>query len=152
MLTKSSESRFFVVDCAYQIGVDMAFSITELENLRKKLDRDRRELEERERALAKVEEMLREQSSMTEEVPIPPPVPRAESLADAVRMAVTALGNSEFGVADIEAYLKGQGFDLPKADPRSRIAMLLQNLKNSGEIILTVTGTGRAPNRYRVKK
>ncbi len=130
----------------------MGFNITELENLRKKLDRDRRELEERERALAKVEEMLREESSMHEDVPIPPPVPRVEGLADAVRMAVTAMGLSEFGVTDIEAYLKNQGFDLPKVDPRSRIAMVLQHLRKSGEIVRTVEGTGRAPNRYRVKK
>ena len=55
----------------------MALEIAELAALRKKLDRDRRELEERENALAKVEQMLREErleSSSEPQLPIPEPV------------------------------------------------------------------------------
>src|SRR6266704_6740451 len=107
----------------------MAFTISELEALRKKLDRDRRELEERERALAKVEEMLREE--MSGAAPTVPPLesmPQPDGFSDAVSIAVAALAGGEFSVPDLENYLRSQGFALPKAEPRSRIAMVLQKL------------------------
>ena len=130
----------------------MAFSIKELQELRAKLDRDRRELDERERALAKVEEMLREQMIQFEPalaMPSPETLPKPDGLSDAVSMAVAALANKEFAVPDIEEYLVATGFDLPKAEPRSRIAMVLQKLKEASVITRTFEGKGRAPHRYR---
>ena len=133
----------------------MPHTFAELESLRKKLDRERLELEERERALAKVEQMLREEmESRSEDVPQLPiiaPIPTATGFADAVRIAVAAHGNSEFGVHDIEEYLVNHGFDLPN-DPRSRIAMVFQQLREKKAITLTSQGKGRSPSKYRVKK
>jgi len=131
----------------------MAFTIKELEELRKKLDRDRRELEERERALAKVEEMLREELTQNApSLPIPDSMPRPEGLSDAVSVAVSALAGREFSVPDVEQYLVTQGFPLPKVEPRSRIAMVLQKLHERGKISRTFEGKGRAPHRYQLNR
>jgi hypothetical protein len=134
----------------------MPYTFAELESLRKKLDRERIELEERERALSKVEQMLREEmesrSERMPQLPIIAPIPGATGFADAVRIAVAAQGNSEFAVHDIEHYLLTHGYELPKLDPRSRIAMVFQQMRARKNIILISQGKGRSPSTYRVKK
>jgi hypothetical protein len=131
----------------------MPFTISELEALRKKLDRDRRELEERERALAKVEEMLREEiAASAPSLPSPGPMPEPGGFSEAVNIAVSALAGQEFNVQDVEEYLQTQGFPLPKAEPRSRIAMVLQKLYERGTISRTFEGKGRAPHRYQLRR
>jgi hypothetical protein len=131
----------------------MAFTISELQELRKKLDRDRRELEERERALAKVEEMLREEMTRMQGTTLPAPevLPKPEGLSDAVSIAIESLAGREFTVPDVEDYLTQVGFQLPK-EPRSRIAMVLQKMHERGQIIRTFEGKGRAPHRYSIKR
>lgn len=133
----------------------MPHTFAELESLRKKLDRERLELEEREKALAKVEQMLREEmESRVEEVaqlPIIAPIPAVTGFADAVRIAVAAHGSSEFAVHDIEEYLIGHGYDLPN-DPRSRISMVFQQMREKKSITLISQGKGRNPSKYRVNK
>lgn len=131
----------------------MAFTINELEALRKKLDRDRMELEERERALAKVEEMLREEMARAQpELPTLESMPKPDGLSDAVSIAVSALAGREFGVPDIEDYLRTQGFPLPEKEPRSRIAMVVQKLLERRVITRTFEGKGRAPHRYQLSR
>lgn len=134
----------------------MAHTFAELESLRKKLDQKRRELDEQERALAKVEQMLREemeeQAQGVPQLPIFAPAPSATGFAEAVRIAVAALENMEFTVHDVEDYLETHGYELPKADPRSRIAMVFQSMREKGLIVRTLEGKGRIPSKYRVKK
>jgi hypothetical protein len=134
----------------------MPYTFAELESLRKKLDRERLELEEREKALAKVEQMLREEmESRFDEVaqlPIIAPIPDATGFAEAVRIAVSAHGHSEFAVHDIEDYLISHGFELPEKDPRSRIAMIFQQMREKKTITLISQGKGRIASKYRVKK
>jgi len=134
----------------------MAHTFAELESLRKKLDQKRRDLDEQERALAKVEQMLREemeaQAHEPPQLPIYAQAPISTGFVEAVRIAVTALGNTEFTVHDVENYLEAQGFDMPKVDPRSRIAMVFQSMRNKGLIVCTLEGKGRTPSQYRVKK
>ena len=131
----------------------MALTLKEFDELRKKLDRDRRELEAREHALAKVEEMWREEMAKSmPDLPSPESMPKPEGLSDAVTMAVVALVGREFSVPDVEEYLQAQGFPLPRADPRSRIAMVLQKLSERGAITRTFEGKGRAPHRYKLNR
>ena len=141
---------------ALLIGGLMPYTFAELESLRKKLDRERVELEERERAIAKVEQMLREEmESSSEELPQLPiiaPIPVATGFAEAVRIAVAAKGSNEFTVHDIENYLVTHGYDLPKADPRSRIAMVFQQMREKKMITVIAQGKGRNPSTYQVKK
>lgn len=134
----------------------MSYTFAELESLRKKLDRERHELDERERALTKVEQMLREEmESRTVEVaqlPIIAPGLSSTGFADAVRIAVAAQSTSEFSVHDIEDYLINHGFDLPKTEPRSRIAMVFQQMRERKLITLVSQGKGRSPSKYRVSR
>ena len=131
-------------------------SFAELEALRKKLDRKRRELDEQEAALAKVEQMLREEmaedSSNLPQLPIIAPLPTATGFSDAVRIAVNAVGHNEFAVHDIEKYLETHGFELPQTDPRARIAMVLQSMREKKSILRTHEGKGRNPSKYRMNK
>ena len=131
----------------------MALEITELAALRKKLDRDRRELEERERALALVEQMLREErldSPELQPLSIPDMPTKPDSLTGSVKAAVMSLADREFSVPDVERYLLHVGVELPKNDPRSRIAMVLQSLREKDMIVKTYSGKGRDPHRYRI--
>ena len=134
----------------------MAHTFAELESLRKKLDHKRRELDEQERALAKVEQMLREEmegyAQDVPQLPIFAPAPSTTSLAEAVRIAVAGLENMEFTVHDVENYLETQGYELPKVDPRSRIAMVFQSMRDKELIVRTLEGKGRTASKYRVKK
>jgi len=129
----------------------MPTNIKELEALRRKLDRDRRELEERESALAKVEQMLLEAQLATssEELPITTQLPKISGFTESVRLAVQFLGNSQkvFTVPDIEDYLLQHGVELP-ADPRTRIAMVLKEMRVAHAIVMAEQGAGRQPNRY----
>ena len=77
--------------------------------------------------------------------------PPRYNFSEAVRTAYSRMRN-EFTVGDVEVWLKANGYRVPDVDPRGRIAMVLQEAKNRGDIGLTIEGSGRTPNRYKVIK
>ena len=132
----------------------MAISIKtgEISALRRKLHAERKLLEERERAVTVVEQMLREEAGGKK--PSLPLILRRQTgttFKDKVKNAVSS-SDQEFTVADIETILKASGVPLPKINPRSRIAMIVQELHEGHEIERTFEGSGRNPHRYKVKR
>lgn len=121
----------------------------QISQLRKKLAYERKLLEDRERAIAMVEQMLLEDSGQGS-LPLPGIAPeKRHGLQKNVKHVIEQLGNSEFTVADIEKRFKDWGLLLPKKNPKSRIAMVLQTLRERDEIVRTSAEPG-APHRYKV--
>lgn len=127
----------------------------DIASLRRGLAAERKAIDERERALDLVEDMLRkkapaQQSGAGNGVP-PQTPPEPGGFTETVRRVVTtSFGASEFSVADIEAAMDTLGFPLPKKDPRSRIAMVVKEMLDDKKIVRIFQGEGRTPHRYKV--
>lgn len=131
------------------------YGSTDLNALRRDLERQRAAIDERLRAIDLVQQMELEKQQLPGLERIPPrapPVAQADGLTQAVRFAIGHLAGGEFSVPDIEMYLQHSGYELPKAEPRARIAMILQSMRNNGDIVITAQGSGRTPHKYRVAK
>ena len=123
--------------------------IDQISQLRKKLSYERKLLEDRERAISIVEQMLREDGV---QVSLPLPgiaLAKQHGLQGNVKHVIEQLGNIEFTIADIETRFKGSELPLPKKNPKARIAMVLQTLRERNEIVRTFDGAG-APHRYKI--
>jgi hypothetical protein len=130
----------------------MPITLSDLVLLRKKLDLDRKKIEERERAISTVERMLREEASTEQRsLDLPAPVSAQPRFGESVRNAVVHFGTEQFTVPDIEALMKRQNVPLPRKNPRPRIAMILQRLVTEGAVVRTIEGKGPVPNSYRIK-
>jgi hypothetical protein len=123
---------------------------------RERIQQLRREADERERFLAYVEaHKARSTGTVTFEAPdtVQSTVHVYSSgLTGAVRMSIARIQKAEFTVRDVEADLTSHGVGLPKVKPRDRLAMILKQLREKGEIELTHEGSGRDPHRYKMKK
>lgn len=82
--------------------------------------------------------------------PNPPAELPAIPFAQAVRDAVQTLKGMEFTVYDIEEALRRTPRPLPEKNLRTRITLELTPLRKRREIVLTHSGVGNAPNRYKL--
>lgn len=146
----------------------MSVSINDIVVLRKKFELDRKKLQERENAVAIVEDMLREDLAMSNadiigdnpthtpkngsQLDLPGTAIRAKGFAKAVRNAVRHFGSDSFTVPDIETLLKSQGTVFPKTLPRARISTILQKMLEDDIIDRIAKGKGSKPARYRGHK
>lgn len=86
-----------------------------------------------------------------------PPLTQRMPWPDGFRAAVAfaierMVGDGEFSVPDVEAFMGNHGFKLPK-EPRMRISMVVKSLRDEGLLERTHEGSGSEPNRYKkVKK
>ena len=134
--------------------------------LRKMLDDEKRTFEAswnpRDAALRLVEKMAQTVvagnitfTGYAPTVAVESPEDRAlKGLTESVRKAVSDMGfhGMNFNVSNIESYLKSEGYTLPEIDPRGRIAMVLQNLRENQEVVIVDVGAGRKPHTYKFNK
>lgn len=130
----------------------MPISPSDIVVLRKRIEIERKQLEEQERALKVVEEMLRGQKGHNGHQPelnLPHAPLVRTGFAQGVRDVVKQFGESEFTVAGIEDLLKTKGVQLPKKNSRPRIAMVLQAMVKKKQIKVSFEGTGSTPHRFK---
>lgn len=136
----------------------MPVSLDDIVVLRKKLELDRKRLQQREEAVAVVEQMLKEDaakqvngsehvaSSRFERKGTPI---RNAGFAQSVRNAVAHFGTESFTGPEIETLLRSQGTELPKVNPRSRISVVLEKFRKGGIVVFKTKGKGSKPHRYK---
>lgn len=148
----------------------MAVKLEDILELRMKIENDRKKLEEQERALLILEQMLNEQFPQPQPVAPAPEtstlgaqsslikleelsvanVQERRTLADDVWDVAQRFGEQEFTVPHVEAVLKQLGREINAKAPRARIAMVLGTLEERGQVIRTFKGTGSVPHRFKV--
>lgn len=131
----------------------MTISVADIVALKQQIAADRKKLEEREHALSVVAEMLREtdaEASPQLDLAAAGKAKSSTSFTEAVRQSVHGFRDTEFTVANIETFLKGNGVRLA-ATPRARIAMILHDLTQKNVITRTRKGSGNTPHRYRLR-
>ena len=75
------------------------------------------------------------------------------ALIDNVQDTISRFGTQEFSVAHVDAALKRVGIEVKGGKfPRSRITNILGKLEIKGVVERTFTGSGRIPNRYKLKE
>ena len=110
----------------------------------------RRELDDWERALNTVE---RQAESIGPRITAAPPAELGESgLTNAARLAAPMFGDQEWSVPDLEKLLTEHNVQLPRNDPRSRLAMIVKQMVDEKLIERTAEGSGRIPHKYRWRK
>lgn len=141
----------------------MAITLKDLVDLRQQVAESRKRLEEQERALSIVEQMLADKPGQAAPTPAPNTEvkvdlsalelearsPQRETLPDQVKSLKASFGSQEFEVKHVEAALKKMGKTIAGKSPRARIAMVLSGLESSGEVVRTYKGVGSAPHRFR---
>ena len=132
----------------------MSVSVADIIALREQIEAGKKKLEEQERALSVVVEMLRErgaadsaQLELTAQAPAIFDTQR--TFTQAVRDAIHHFNSTEFTVANVETLLKGQSVRL-NGKPRARISMILHDLEKHGKVTRVSSGKGNTPHRYRV--
>lgn len=142
---------------------DLAQLISEL---KKQIVQKRKEIEDREQALAVLEKLAGATPSVSQEsLPLDEGVikldeldlvehggKRRSSLVDDVIEVVRRLGDQEFSIVHIDALLRKMGKVTGDKPLRSRISSILSRLEEDGELERTFTGKGNVPHRYRRKK
>jgi len=125
--------------------------------LQQQISIERQKLDDREKALAVVAEMLREQTdAQTGKQPqldLPPTLAPAQggpTFTSRIRDAVGHFVAQEFTVVHIEDLLKAHGGIPSMNDPRSRISMVLGDMTKKGLLAVTHKGNGNQPYRYRL--
>lgn len=134
----------------------------DLRILRKQLDEERALLNEREKALALIEEWERElnngisggaplkslaQLSALSGAAIDDEIPyKRNTFEDNVREAIKGWKH-EFAIPDIERAMASRGVEIPNK-VRQRIAMVMKDLEDNEEVKRTLKGSGSEPHRF----
>jgi hypothetical protein len=71
------------------------------------------------------------------------------SFAEAVRLAIAAIGDTTFSVKDVENMLRAMNVPLPQNNLRPRIAGEIKGEIVRRRVLLVEKGAGHVPHRYR---
>ena len=126
----------------------MAITLNDIVSLRTKIERDRKKLEEQEKALRVLEAMIQEEGDTAQSQIVASNI-EINPFSVAVRDATTHFNGHEFTVGNIEDLLKNQGIKIPQKYARERISTILKRMAEDGRISVTYKGTGSQPYRYR---
>lgn len=130
----------------------MAITLNDIVALRTKIERDRKKLEEREKAVHVLEAMIQEESASAqhqETLAFEPSDTQINAFSVAVRDSTTYFEGHEFTVVNIEDLLTNQGIKMPQKYTRERISTILKKMVKHGLISITYKGAGSQPYRYR---
>lgn len=132
--------------------------------LRAKIAASRKILDEQERALNVVEEMVRsgdapqatgngrlQLAEREFSVRVPSTSLIKPSQKQILKNLISTLGGAEFTVTKVHDLLVEQGNGFEGDRPKGRIAVVLNQLMNAGYIEQTEVGTGKIPHRYKQK-
>jgi hypothetical protein len=150
-----------------------------IEELRKKIAENKKEIEEQELALAVIERMFPASvfphaPHVVEEQRTPYGVPNTASheavpdedtsrhgvayvappklsQKESVKLAIDKLSGNEFTVSVIDDVLKQESMQFEGKNPKNRISVVLGSLEADGVIRKVVTGGGNVPHRYKKK-
>jgi len=140
----------------------MSATANALAELRKKIEDNRKLLQEQEHALEVLEKMMGipstqgnslssiAASSSSVSIVLGELDGAKPTLNAQVSGVLSKIGDQEFTAGHIESALNRAGITVNGQHPRARIAMVLAKLQENGEIERTVSGTGKNPHRYRV--
>jgi hypothetical protein len=134
-----------------------------INELRAKIAANRKQLEEQERALVVLEQMMAQplysevfqdataKSGPPSNLALPTPmvVASKKTQKEIVCEAIDALNGQEFTVATIANILERTGKQFEGQNPRNRISVVLGSLEDNKVIRKTFTGGGNVPHRYK---
>jgi len=137
-----------------------------ISELKKQIAQKRKEIEDREQALAVLEKLAGTTPSVSStSLPLDEGViklddldleehggKRRGTLVEDVNDVIRRLGDQEFSIIHIDALLRKMGKVTGEKPIRSRISSILSKLEEEGELERTFTGKGNVPHRYRRKE
>ncbi len=139
----------------------MTVTVADIIALKQRIESDRKKLEEREKALAVVADMLREQNAEQGQLALTTnAVTDAAELGDddlnftqTVREAVKTFKGVEFHSSQVEAVVKASPmYTSIRSNQRIRISQILRDLAKKEVIRLTKHGKGSRPSMYRLRQ